>query len=121
MTFGRAHPFVIRRRGLLVLGAHVAPDDAAAFKAGIGLDLHARLQRTSRRLRRHVGAIAMTVKFPAMINAAQTTLFVAPKEHRRAPVRAEGVDKGHMPLAVAEGYKILAQQTHPHGRAVGLG
>src|SRR5712671_4867029 len=65
----------------------------------------------------HVHAVAVDVEFPTMVDAAQPALLVAAEEHRRPPVRAIGIDQANAVVAVAEGDQILAEESHPRGRA----
>ena len=61
----------------------------------------------------------VAVELPAVIDAAQTALFVAAEEHRRAAVRAERARPGRrLPLAVAERDEVFAEQADANRRAV---
>ena len=120
-VFGRrAHEFVIGRRRLQFARPQVRPDHPAAFPGRVGVDRDLRLEERVRRLRRHVDAGAVAIELPAVIDAAQSAFFVAAEEHRRAPVRAEGIDQADLALRVAKRDQVLAEQLDAHGRAVGL-
>ena len=88
---------------------------------GIGEHLHFRLQRRAFRLGGHVGAIAVAIEFPAVVDAADAALLVAAEEHRRAPVRTIRVDEADDSVGVAEREEVFAQKPHAHRRAVLLG
>src|SRR5262245_42323785 len=62
--------------------AHVAPDKAASFARRIGLLLHASGKRAVGRLRGHFQDVSLNVKFPAVIETAQSALLIAPVEKR---------------------------------------
>ena len=109
MCRGGTHPFIIRHGRLVFFCAHIGPNDAAFFNRRIGFDLHFGLQRRARGFRGHIHAIAMAIKFPTMIDTAQAAFFIAAKEHGRAPMRAMGIDKTNLALAVFEGDQIFAQ------------
>jgi len=53
-----------------------------------------------------------------MIGAAQPALLVAAEPQRDAAMRAELVDEADAILAVAKGDQRLAEQLHPHRRAI---
>ena len=115
-----AHPFVIGRGRLLVLWPHIGPDQSTKLDAWIGLDLDARLQRCACGLGGHVDAIAVSVEFPAVIDAAHAAFLVAAKEHRRAAVRAIGIHKADVAVAVTECDQVFAQQAHAQRLAIAL-
>ena len=66
--------------GHLLRRAHIGPDHAAAFLNRVGPVLHLLAEGAARRLGGHVDAIALHVEFPAVIEAAQAALFIAPEE-----------------------------------------
>jgi hypothetical protein len=70
---------------------------------------------------RHLHHVAVHVKLPAVIEAAQPALLVAREHQRRASVRAIFVEYADAAFAVAEYNEILAEQAHLDRRAVGLG
>jgi hypothetical protein len=70
---------------------------------------------------RQVDALAGDVVLPAVVRAAQATFLVATEEQRHAAMRAELVDQADAALRVAERDQLLAEDLHPHRRAVGLG
>jgi hypothetical protein len=73
------------------------------------------------RFRRRVQHVAVDVVFPTVIDAAQTTFFIAPKKKRRAAVGAMLADETDTALRVAEGDQLFAQQFYPCGRTVRSG
>src|SRR5580704_8103274 len=101
--------------------AEIGPDDPAELRRRIGGDVDTVLELVLWRLIELVDAIAFDVVFPAVIDAAQPALLVAPEKQRHPPVRTELVDQADAALAVAERHEVLTQQPDPHGRAVGLG
>ena len=117
----RAHQFVIGRRRLQLARSHVDPDHPAAFERGIGRDRYFRFEQRVRRFRRHVDAVAVLVEFPAVVDAAQSALFVAAEEQRGAAMRTKRIDDADVAVRIAKRYQIFAQQTHAHRRAVGFG
>ncbi len=121
MRLGRARPFVIGRRRLLVLRAHIGPDDAAALDRRIGLDADVALHRARGRLARQIDAFAGGVEFPAVINAAQAAFLVAAEEQRRAAMRAVRIDQADGAVRIAKGDEVLAEEPYAHRRAVTLG
>jgi hypothetical protein len=70
------------------------------------------------RLVQLIDAGAGHVELPAVIDAAQAALLVAPKIERHAAMRAIFLDEADAPLGVAEGYKFLTHQFDAHRRTV---
>ena len=66
-------------------------------------------------------AAAVDREFPAVIDAAQPALLVAPEPQGGAAMGAILVDEPDPALAVAKGDEVFAQEPHPHRRSVGLG
>jgi hypothetical protein len=121
VALGQVGPFDAGWLGLLVLRAHVGPDDAGALDARVAGDGHALAHlRLVGRLR-HVDALAVDVELQAVVAAAHAVVFVAAVVERHAAVRAELADEAGAAFAVAEGEQLLAHDLHPHLRAVGLG
>jgi hypothetical protein len=70
---------------------------------------------------RHLDAVAVDIEFPAMIDAANAALLVAPEVERGAAVRAVRLDDANFVIGVAKGDQILAEQAQTHGRAIRMG
>src|SRR5262252_4352629 len=66
----------------------------------------------------HVYAIARRIVFPAVIDAANAVLFIAPEKQRRAAMRAAVVHDPDPARAVAECDQPFAKQHQPQRRAV---
>jgi len=92
--------------------AHIRPHDAAALLSPIcrGLDLC--LEVRLGWFVGHVDAVAVGVEFPAVIDAAQAALFVAPEKQRGATVRAVLVHQADFAIAIAEGDQLFAEQKY---------
>ena len=118
---GRARPFVVRLGRRQVRRAEIGPDHTAALDGGIGFEPRPGAERRVGGLGRNLEACARHVELPAVIDAAQPALLVAAEKERRAAVAAIGIDKADTPRAVAEGDQVLAEEPHPHRRAVTLG
>ena len=108
-------------RGRRVLRPHVRPDHVVALDARIGHGAHLRLERALLGLARHVDARALAVELPAVVHAADPFALVAPEEERGAAMRAVVLDQPDPTRRDAERDEVLAEQTHAHRRAVGLG
>ena len=100
--------------------AHVEPDHAIALVRAVRLGLDLVLEILVRRHVRHVEAVAVHVELPAVIDAAEAVIFVAPIEQGGAAVRAAMVEHAEPAARVAEGDQGLAQRGKPHRVAVGL-
>ena len=70
-------PFEFGQRRNLLRRAHVGPDHSSHFRCGIRLQPNRVLEIRFRRFVRHVEADAFRVVLPAMIDTAESTLFVA--------------------------------------------
>ena len=117
----RNHAKLIFRQGrLLVGGAHVGPQHAAALDERIGLQLDLLGVTGFDRFGRHVDALARIVEFPAVIGTAQPAFLVAAEPERRAAMRTEFVDQAIVAVGVAEGDEALGQDLHAHRRAIVL-
>src|ERR1700690_3141650 len=103
MRSRNAHQFVVRRRRYAARRTQKCPDEPAAFPRRVRLDSHLALEERVRGLRRHIDAVAGAIEFPAVIDATQTALFVAPEEQRRAPVRAVRGDETDFAVRITEG------------------
>src|SRR5438105_10507246 len=89
VAFRDLGPGEFGRRRDLVSGTHIGPDDAAVFAGRIGGEANVLLELMLRRLVELVEAVALDIKFPAVIDAPETALLVAPEEERDAAVRTE--------------------------------
>ena len=78
----------------------------------IGLVFHLLGEGALRRLGRHFDDVAIDVDLPAVIEAAETAIFVTAVHERRAAVRAIFVENADLAVSVAEDHQILAKQTH---------
>ena len=56
-----------------------------------------------------------------MIDAAQSTFFVAAEEHRCAAVRTERADETNVAVGIAKRDQVFAEQAHAQRRAVVFG
>jgi hypothetical protein len=73
------------------------------------------------RLVQLIDAGAADVELPAVIDAAQAALLVAPEVERHAAMRAIFLDEADAALGVAEGDELLAHQLDAHRRPIRLG
>src|SRR5262249_58938428 len=73
------------------------------------------------RLIGHVDAAPGHVELPAVIGAAEPTLFIAAEEQRGAAMRAIHGEEPDLPARVAEGDQVFAEEAHLLGWAVGRG
>ena len=71
-------------------------------------------------LRHHLQHVALDVHLPAVVEAAQAALLVAPEHERRATVRAILAEHADAPVAVAKDDEVLAEHPRAHGLAVGF-
>ena len=121
LRLGDERPFHRGERRGRAARAHVRPDDAAALLTWIrdGSDLV--LEIALGRLVRHVETAPGDVELPAVVDAAQAMLFVAPEEQRCAPVRAVQAQDARAAGAVAESDEVLAEDSEASGRTIGCG
>src|SRR4029077_13505565 len=84
----------------------------------VSLGLDPRLEAEIHRQVRHLKAIALGVELPAAIGAAQTRLFIAAEEQRRATVRAAMVENADLAVGVTKRDQLLAEQQEPQRRPV---
>ena len=99
--------------------SHVRPDDSARFRHRVRRRADLRLEAVG--LVHLVHAPAVGIELPAVIDAAQAALFVAPEEQRGAAMRAEFVEETDAALRVAERDEVFAEELDADGRTVGLG
>lgn len=62
--------------------------------------------------------MAVDIEFPSMVQATQPVLFVAPEKERSATMRANVIDQSDLPIGVAEGHEIFAQEPHAQRCAI---
>src|SRR5215211_5490168 len=96
---GDACPFEIGEFGLVLRRSHIGPHHATTLETRIGRGLNACLQIVVARLARQVDAVALDIEFPAVIDAAQPALLIAPEEQRGGAVRALLAKKADAALA----------------------
>src|ERR1700752_3226629 len=88
LAVGHAENFELRQRRRFGARTHIDPDNAGALDGAIrpGADLV--LEILIRQHVRHIEALAGHVKFPAVIDAAQSALLAAAEKQRGATMRA---------------------------------
>src|SRR5690606_9334342 len=109
----------VRQRRRYLARAHVGPDDATALVRAVRLRVHLVLEIALGGLRGHVNAGARDVEFPAVVDAAQAFLFVAPEEQRGASVGTRVLYEANRAGGCPIGDELLAQELDTHGRAIG--
>ncbi len=117
----RLGPGEVRRRRATLRGPEESPDDPARFHRWEGPRADLVREAQLLRLIQHVHAAPVDVELPAVVDAAQSAVFVPPQEERGLPVRAALVEQPDAPPRVAKSHQLLAQQFHARGRAIGLG
>jgi hypothetical protein len=105
----RLRPGKFRQRGDFLGWTHIGPDEAAQFVGWIGGQAHLVLELVFFRLIHLVDAAAVDGEFPAVINATEAALLVAPKPQRCATMWTIFVEKPDPTVAVAERHEILAE------------
>jgi hypothetical protein len=100
--------------------SHPRPDETTRFVARIGDVLHFLAEIACRGLGRHLQDVAGHVHFPAVVQAAQPALLVAPQREGRAAMGTALVQHAEASLAVAEHHQVLAEDARVHRRAVVL-
>ena len=103
-----------------LLGAHIGPDEAAAFARRIGFLLAIERQASAFGLAGLIEDVAVDVEFPAVIQAAQSAFLVAPERERRAAVQAALAENTQASLRIAEHDEVFAQHPGAHRRAIGF-
>jgi len=91
-----------QRRQVVPIRTHVGPDNAVSLDARIRGDTRLLVQLASGRLVRRVHALALDVKFPSVIEAAEPVLLVPSKKERRATMRTNVIDQTDLAVGVAE-------------------
>src|SRR5262245_24067193 len=109
-------PFKFGQRWNLFRRPHVGPDHSPDLCGWIRFQSNLVFEIRFRRFVWHIQAAAFGVVLPSMINAAQSTLFVAAQEERGSPMGAEFIDQPDSLLRVAKGHQFLPEQLDPIGR-----
>src|SRR5688572_1331971 len=65
--------------------------------------------------------MAFDVVLPTVIDASQAAFFIAAEKQRSTAVGAVLVQETDSSLSVAKSDEVFAEQTHAHGRTIGLG
>ena len=102
-------------------GAEVGPDDAAEFHSGVGGGGHFGGEIAVGGFVHHIGALAVDVEFPAVIDAAEAAFLVAAQPEGGESVGAEFLEESDAAPGVAEGDQVFAQEFEADGFAVGFG
>ena len=98
---------------------HIGPDDTAGLVRRIGSDLD-RLAEIGVELGRRIDDPPLHVELPAVVDAAQTTIFVATVDERHAAVRTELVEQADTTVRVAKRDQPFSQELDSDRRAVGF-
>jgi len=114
-------PGEFRQRRDLLGRTHIGPDEAAQFAGRISSYADLVLELVFLRLVHLVDTTAVDGEFPAVVNATQPALLVAPEPQRGAAMWTIFVEEPDPAVAVAERDEILAQQPDAHRRTVGPG
>ena len=93
MCLGDLRPGEIGWRRLQRRWSHVGPDNAADFHGRVGRSTNLLLEMQFCGLVHHVDTAALNVELPAVVDTAQTTLFIAAKKQRDPPMRTVLLDK----------------------------
>jgi hypothetical protein len=93
----------IRRRRLVFSRSHVRPDSTCGFYAGIGRGSDLVLKVAIRKVGRHVDTLSVNVKFPAMIDAHNSTILIDAKEQRCTSMGTPLIEEPYLALGVSEG------------------
>ena len=117
---GHREPVVLRERGLLLRRTQVHPDHVPDLLDRERPRAQPVLVRRVAGLGRHLEARAVDAKLPPVVDASQAALFVAAERKRRQTVRAGRIDEADLPVGVAEGHEVLAEQPDADRRPVAL-
>ncbi len=113
--------FELRQLGRLVLWRpQIGPHQVAKFARGVGLDADFAVVIGAFG---HIGqfhTLAGHVVFPAVVDAANSAIFIAAKKQIRTPMRALGLDQADAALCVAKRQQLFAQQLYADRRAIGF-
>ena len=114
-------PFVVGKERHQFARTEVSINDAVGFVRGIRRVAELLAKIAIGGFRGSFNDIALNVVFPAVVNTAQTALFVAAEKKRRAAVGAVLADETDASLSVAKRNQIFAHKLYAYGRAVGGG
>ena len=92
MAVADSGPLQLRQLCAEMFGSHVNPDQAAVDGRRVSRDVNLVFEVAFGRFGRHVDAVAVDIEFPAVIDAANAALLVAPEVERGAAVRAVSFD-----------------------------
>src|SRR5262245_55110929 len=93
----------------LLLRSHIGPDKTAALARRIGFLLAIERETTAFGFAGLVQDVALNVELPAVIEAAEPTLFIAPEGERGAAMHAVLAENAQATLGVAEDNQVLAE------------
>src|SRR5215471_17757705 len=119
MGFRYPRPLQFRQLGNTLSWPHVSPDDSAILARRVRGRADSVMEGIFRWLVGHVDASAVDIKFPAVIDASKTTLFVATPEEARPPVSTELIQQTGPAGRVTKGDQIFTEQANPHRPAIG--
>ena len=114
--FRHLRPFESRRCRHFLARPHIGPDDAAHLDRRIGGQADLVAERLG--LVHLLGAFAVDVEFPAVIDAAQPQFLVAPEPQGGAAMRTEFIDEADPAGAVAKPDQLFSEKLHAHRRAI---
>ena len=120
MTFRQIHPTEIWHLATLFGRSHIRPKHGALYRRGICCQPNFLTKSTFGWLGRKIDAIPINIELPAVINTADTAIFVAPEEQICAAMRAVPVHQADSAFRIAKGDQVFAEQAYAHRRAVGL-
>ena len=98
---------------------HPDPHDASSFDHRIGRHRPALGQLATVFLGGNIDALAIHIEFPAVIDAAQSTLLVAPEIQLGAPMRAVRIEHADAVVAVSERHQVFPQEANTNRGTVG--
>ena len=109
VRFRRLRPREFRQGRDLLRRTHIGPNEAAQFAGRIRGQAHLVLELVFLWLVHLVDAAAIDREFPAVIDATQPALLVAPEPQRCATMWTIFVQQPDPAIAVAERHEILTQ------------
>ena len=116
----RGRPSRRLKLGLCVRRAHVGPDEAAPFLGGVGKMFDLLGHAAGGWFRHHFQHVTVDVHFPAVVQAAQTTIFIASEYQRYPSVRTVLVHHANLTIGVTKNHQIFTKQLRFDGRAIDL-
>jgi hypothetical protein len=108
-TLGRSMKHLVVGQERRFPRTQVAKDDATRLLAGIRPVAHALPQPAARGLSWGLHAMAMHIIEPAMVDAAQASIFNTAIAQIRPPVRTVNFEQTHSTLIVAEHHEVFAE------------